>query len=256
MVIVYVDEIDKIAKRHGPSSSVRDISGEGVQQALLKIVEGTVLRLPKSGRRREGAEEVSLDTTNVLFIVGGAFTGLAQVVSERLNLHEGIGFQATPRGGRSEQAISQSLGSLIPEDLQKYGLIPEFIGRFPVTAVLEDLGQDDLIRILTQPRNALVKQYKKLFALQQAELMVTDDALEFIAQTALSQGTGARGLRTVMETALHDTMFCLSPGGGSISCVLNTVIHEEVTTSLQVSITPAQGNKIENELVFKAEAVS
>ncbi|MFT3931112.1 MAG: ATP-dependent Clp protease ATP-binding subunit ClpX [Spongiibacteraceae bacterium] len=205
--IVYIDEIDKIAKRGGGGQAVRDIGGEGVQQALLKMVEGAEIKLPKSGRKREGGEEVVIDTTNILFIVGGAFPGLEELIASRVRPEKrGIGFHAQEID-RSELTTAQLMEAMQPDDLQKFGLIPEFVGRFPVITFLRDLDVSMLLRILTEPRNALVKQYKQLFAYQKVELDFADNALQHIAEEALKRGTGARGLRGIVEAALRHTMF-------------------------------------------------
>lgn len=218
--IVYIDEVDKLAKRNGGATAVRDISGEGVQQALLKLVEGTELRLPKAGRRREGGEEVMVDTRNILFIVGGAFPGLEEVISNRIRPQQtGIGFHTPAK--TEAPSVSELMAALMPDDLNKFGLIPEFIGRFPIITFLKELDVDALIKILTEPRNALVKQYKQLFAYQSVTLDVSDDAIRFVAEQAIERHTGARGLRAVLETALHDTMFNLPTTPGLRRCVLD-----------------------------------
>src|SRR5690606_37072172 len=176
--IVYIDEIDKIARRGGGGMAVRDISGDGVQQALLKMVEGSDIRLPKSGRKREGGEEVAINTSNILFIVGGAFPGLEELIGKRLRPERpGIGFHAAEID-RTELTTAQLMEALQPDDLQQFGLIPEFIGRFPVITFLRDLDVQALLRILTEPRNALTKQYQQLFAYQKVELEFTEDALK------------------------------------------------------------------------------
>ncbi len=206
--IVYIDEVDKLAKRGGAGAAVRDISGEGVQQALLKIVEGSEIKVPKSGRKREGGEEVVIDTRNILFIVGGAFPGLEEVINGRLKPDlPKIGFSAVSVGPAAAVSTSEMLAAMHPDDLQNFGLIPEFIGRFPIITFLHELDVDALLRILTEPRNALVKQYQQLFSFQGVELDFTDAALRFIAKKALDLGTGARGLRGILEALLRKTMF-------------------------------------------------
>lgn len=221
--IVYIDEIDKIAKRGAGGQAVRDISGEGVQQALLKMVEGSDIRLPKSGRKREGGEEIAISTANILFIVGGAFPGLEELIGNRLRPERpGIGFHAASLD-REEPTTAQLMEALQPDDLQQFGLIPEFIGRFPVITFLRDLDVAALLRILTEPRNALTKQYQQLFAYQNVELVFTDAALQNIAEEALQRGTGARGLRGIVESALRRTMFDLPDKTGLRRCTLDMI---------------------------------
>lgn len=218
--IVYIDEIDKIARRGGGTANVRDVSGEGVQQALLKLVEGTEQKVSKSGRRREGNEDVIVDTRNILFIVGGAFPGLEEVICNRVKPRDtSIGFHS--RAEQSNPDVNELLENLLPDDLQGFGLIPEFIGRFPITTFLQALDVAALLRILTEPKNALVKQFRQLFAYQGKTLEVTDRALHHIAQEAVDRNTGARGLRSVMEAALHKTMFDMPSQPGLRGCILD-----------------------------------